>query len=94
MSKRILRVSVALTTRNRDDHALACVKTILANEGFDPLFVIDQSDGDQTETAMATLDDARLRFMPTRRVTPRDSVRCDASFSPGQKVALADDSPN
>ena len=53
-----------------------------------------QSDGDQTEAAIATLDDARLRFMPTRRVTPRDSVRCDASFSPGQKVALADDSPN
>jgi hypothetical protein len=64
---------VALTTRNCADHALACVKTILANEGFDPLFVIDQSDGDQTEAAMATLDDARLRFIRTesRGVTRR-----------------------
>jgi hypothetical protein len=37
----------------------------MANEGFDQLFVIDQSDGDQTEAAIATLDDARLRFIRT-----------------------------
>jgi len=37
------------------DHALACVKTILANEGFDQLFVIDQSDGALRGSAAASL---------------------------------------
>jgi hypothetical protein len=64
---------VALTTRNRADHALGCVKTILANEDFDQLFVIDQTDGDQKDAVIATLDDARLRFI---RTESRGVTRC------------------
>ncbi|HWZ89760.1 MAG TPA: hypothetical protein VNW92_12945, partial [Polyangiaceae bacterium] len=33
----------------------ACVKTILANEGFDQLFVIDQRDGALRGSAAASL---------------------------------------
>jgi glycosyltransferase involved in cell wall biosynthesis len=91
MSQRTLRVSVALTTRNRADHALACVKTILANEGFDQLFVIDQSDGDQTEAAIATLDDARLRFIRTESRGVTRGRNLGAELAQGDVIAFTDD---
>ena len=91
MSKRTLRVSVALTTRNRADHALACVKTILANEGLDQLFVIDQSDGDQTEAAIATLDDARLRFIRTESRGVTKGRNLGAELAQGDVIAFTDD---
>jgi glycosyltransferase involved in cell wall biosynthesis len=91
MSQRTLRVSVALTTRNRVDHALACVKTILANDGFDQLFVIDQSDGHQTEAAIATLDDARLRFIRTESRGVTRGRNLGAELAQGDVIAFTDD---
>jgi len=70
-SQRTVRITVTLVTRNRADHALACAKTIVANEGFDQLFVIDQSDGDETEVAIRTLGDARLRYIGAGSRHPR-----------------------
>jgi glycosyltransferase involved in cell wall biosynthesis len=91
MNLRTLRVSVCLTTRNRADHAFACVKTILANEGFDQLLVIDQSDGDQTEAAIATLYDARLRFIRTESRGVTRGRNLGAELAQGDVIAFTDD---
>jgi hypothetical protein len=65
-SQRTVRITVTLVTRNRADHALACAKSILADEGFDQLFMIDQIDDDETEVAIRPLGDARLRYIRTQ----------------------------
>jgi glycosyltransferase involved in cell wall biosynthesis len=73
------------------DHALACVKTILANEGLDQLFVVDQSDGDQTEAAIATLDDARLRFIRTESRGVTRARNLGTELAQGDVIAFTDD---
>jgi glycosyltransferase involved in cell wall biosynthesis len=73
------------------DHAIACVKTILANDGFDQLFVIDQSDGDQTEAAIATLDDARVRFIRTESRGVTRGRNLGAELAQGDVIAFTDD---
>jgi glycosyltransferase involved in cell wall biosynthesis len=91
MNQSALRVSVALTTRNRPVHALACVKTILANEGFDQLLVIDQSDGNQTEAAIATLKDDRLRFIRTESRGVTKGRNLGAELAQADVIAFTDD---
>jgi glycosyltransferase involved in cell wall biosynthesis len=90
-SQRAVRISVALVTMNRADHALACARTILANEGFERLFVIDQSDGHETELGIGMLSDARLRYirMETRGVTSGRNL--GAELAQGDVIAFTDD---
>jgi GT2 family glycosyltransferase len=84
-------VSVVLATRNRGAHIAACVATILANSGFVELIVVDQSDDDATKDALATIHDARLRYVktPTKGVTSGRNLGIDSSQS--QVVAFTDD---
>jgi GT2 family glycosyltransferase len=58
------RVSAVVPTRNRPDHAAACVASILANQGHDfELVVVDQSDDDSTERVLAPFGgDSRFRY--------------------------------
>jgi glycosyltransferase involved in cell wall biosynthesis len=91
MNQRPLRVSVALTTRNRAEHAMACVKTILANEGFDQLLVIDQSDGDQLGAAIGTLKDARLQFIHTESRGVTRGRNLGAELAQGDVIVYTDD---
>lgn len=70
------RMSVVLSTRNRADDAVSCVQSILANEGFDELVVVDQSDSNATERALSVFDDSRLQYVAssTRGVTTSRNV--------------------
>lgn len=86
-----LRVSVALSTRNRAAHAAACVETILRNTGFDELFVIDQSDGKDTEEALAQYRDPRLRYVRTATRGVTNGRNLGAELSSGDVVAYTDD---
>jgi glycosyltransferase involved in cell wall biosynthesis len=90
-SQRTIRISVTLVTRNRADHALACAKTILANEGFDQLFVIDQSDADETELAIGTLSDPRLRYIRTESRGVTRGRNLGAQLAQGDVIAFTDD---
>ncbi|HYQ44941.1 MAG TPA: glycosyltransferase family A protein [Polyangiaceae bacterium] len=84
-------VSVVVPTRNRADHALACVQTILANTGFDELVVVDQSDGRETEQAISTLNDPRVRYLrsSSRGVTRGRNTGIEATK--GEIIAFTDD---
>jgi glycosyltransferase involved in cell wall biosynthesis len=84
-------VSVVLPTRNRHAHALACARTIVANQGFLELFVIDQSDGNQTKDALSEITDDRLRYVATatRGVTAARNLGIE--LSQGDVVAFTDD---
>jgi glycosyltransferase involved in cell wall biosynthesis len=91
MNQDTLRVSVALTTRNRAEHALACVKTILVNEGFDRLIVIDQSDGNETEAAIASLNDNRLQFIRTASRGVTQGRNLGVELAQADVIAFTDD---
>ena len=89
--RRAPSVSVVLATRNRGKHVAPCVETILANRGFSELFVVDQSDGDETRAALDGVKDARLRYVrtPTRGVTNRRNLGIE--LSKAEIVAFTDD---
>ena len=86
-----VRVSVVVPTRNRPAHADACASAILASNGFVDLIVVDQSDDQATEEAMARIDDPRLRYVrtETRGVTRGRNLGMD--LSRGDIVAFTDD---
>jgi glycosyltransferase involved in cell wall biosynthesis len=84
-------VSVVIPTRNRPDHALACVKELLLCEGFLEIIVVDQSDTDATELSLATLADPRVcyRRSSLRGATNGRNVGID--LSKGEVIAFTDD---
>jgi glycosyltransferase involved in cell wall biosynthesis len=86
-----LKLSVCLPTRNRHAHALACSQSILANQGFLELIVVDQSDGTETKDALSAIADPRLRYVATstRGVTAARNLGID--MAGGDLVAFTDD---
>jgi glycosyltransferase involved in cell wall biosynthesis len=88
---RDLTVSVVLPTRNRHAHALACAKTILQNQGFTELVVVDQSDDSATRDALAELSDARLRYVPTETRGVTAARNLGIELTSGDVVAFTDD---
>jgi glycosyltransferase involved in cell wall biosynthesis len=85
------QVSVVVPTRNRAPHAAACVESILTNDGFFELLVVDQSDDDSTRTALSRIRDPRLRHIAsaTRGVTSARNLGIE--LSRGDVVAFTDD---
>ena len=55
------------------------------------MFVVDQSDGDQTEAAIATLDDARLRFIRTESRGVTRTRNLGTELAQGDVIAFTDD---
>jgi O-antigen biosynthesis protein len=84
-------ISVSVPTRNRPAHIAACVENILSTDGFLELIVVDQSDDDATERALATIRDPRLRYVrtSTRGVTKGRNIGIEESR--GDIVAYTDD---
>src|SRR5438552_4725595 len=86
-------ISAVVPTRNRPDHAVPCVDAILANAGDDfELLVIDQSDDDATERALAVYhSDSRFRYIrsPSRGASAARNVGIEQSRAP--IVAFTDD---
>jgi glycosyltransferase involved in cell wall biosynthesis len=87
------RVSVVVPTRNRAPHVAPCIDSILANPGdaFE-LVVVDQSDDDSTERALADKKaDRRFRLLrsPTRGASRSRNAGIAATRAP--LVAFTDD---
>jgi len=84
-------VSVVIPTRNRVIDVVDCADTVLANDGFQELLVVDQSDGDATKNAVSKLTDPRLRYIrtETRGVTNGRNVGID--LTKGEVIAFTDD---
>jgi glycosyltransferase involved in cell wall biosynthesis len=84
-------VSAIVPTRDRPAHALACVKTILANAGLLELLVVDQSEGSETQRALDGLADPRLRYIPTRTRGVGWARNLGIEQSRGEVIAFTDD---
>jgi len=84
-------LSVVVPTRNRAEHALGCVRTILHGDGFDELIVVDQSDGADTEAALATLADPRLRCLRSGLRGATNARNAGIEASKGEVIAFTDD---
>jgi glycosyltransferase involved in cell wall biosynthesis len=62
-------LSVLICTRNRAQKAHRAVASVLANSFRDiEVIVVDQSSDHSTQNALATVRDARLRYIPTNTV--------------------------
>src|SRR6266702_8798627 len=84
-------VSVVVPTRNRAAQIAACVESILATTGFQELIVIDQSDGTDTEQALAKFSDPRLRYVRTDTRGVTISRNLGIELSNGEIIACTDD---
>jgi glycosyltransferase involved in cell wall biosynthesis len=88
-----LQISAVVPTRNRPDHAAPCADSILKNEGDDfELVMIDQSDDDATERALATYSqDRRFNYVrsSTRGASAARNVGVEKSRAP--IIAFTDD---
>lgn len=84
-------VSVVIATRNRAVHLAACLQSVLANPDSHEVIVVDQSDGDATQAAVARLGDPRVRYVhtATRGVTSGRNLGIELSH--GDIVAFTDD---
>jgi glycosyltransferase involved in cell wall biosynthesis len=91
VASRALTVSVVVPTRNRPEHIVQCVCSILANRGFQNLIVIDQSDDCATQEKLAHIHDRRLEYvrMHARGVTRARNLGIEASDS--DIIAFTDD---
>jgi len=84
-----VRVSVVVPTRNRPDHATACVEAILANPGADfEVVLVDQSTDDATESAVGLArKDPRFRYV--RSATRGSSASRNAGIAATRAPLLA-----
>jgi glycosyltransferase involved in cell wall biosynthesis len=86
------RFSVAICTRNRPDKLKRAVDSVLANSFTDfELIVVDQSTDGKTAAALATIDDARLRYIVTNTVGVSKSRNVAARESRADILVYTDD---
>jgi glycosyltransferase involved in cell wall biosynthesis len=86
-----MRVSVVVPTRNRPLQAAACVRSILAADGFIDLIVVDQSDDRLTEEALASVGDHRLRYIRTETRGVTNGRNLGIAISESEIIAFTDD---
>ncbi|HEX3776571.1 MAG TPA: glycosyltransferase family A protein [Polyangiaceae bacterium] len=84
-------VSVVIPTRNRAEHAAACVKRLLSCTGFREIVVVDQSDADTTATAIDALADARVRCVRSELRGATNGRNVGIELSSGDVIAFTDD---
>jgi glycosyltransferase involved in cell wall biosynthesis len=85
-------LSVAIPTRNRADKVKRAIESILANSVVDfELIVVDQSTDGQTREALATIDDKRLRYIPTDTVGVSVSRNIAVRASRADTIVFTDD---
>lgn len=90
--KPIPALSVLVCTRNRPEKLKRAVDTILANSFTDyELVVVDQSTSGETAALLATLDDPRLRYIPTKTVGVAISRNIAIRASRADTVVFTDD---
>lgn len=87
------RISVLVSTRNRPEQVVNCVRSILANEDADfELIVVDQSHASQIEQARhAAGADQRLRWVPTATQGLSVSRNVGLSFASAPIIVFTDD---
>lgn len=85
-------VSVVVPTRNRPDHAVACVASILAcDDDHFTVTVVDQSDDTATAEALAAIGDDRVRHVPTDTRGAANARNVGVAETTGAVIAFTDD---
>jgi glycosyltransferase involved in cell wall biosynthesis len=84
-------LSVVVPTRNRPDHARACAESILRTRGFAELIFVDQSDGRETEEALRSLRDERLRYEASDQRGVTNGRNRGIALAKGDVVVFTDD---
>ena len=92
VTRRAPALSVIICTRNRADKLKRAVESVLANSFTDyELVVVDQSTDGKTAAAMATMDDSRLRYIPTDTVGLSKSRNIAVRSSRAEILVYTDD---
>ena len=86
-----LRISVVVPTRNRAEHAAECAREILRSDGFDEIVFVDQSDGSETERALAAIGDGRIRRVACRLRGATNGRNLGIEATTGDVIAFTDD---
>jgi GT2 family glycosyltransferase len=84
-------VSAVVPTRNRAKHAIPCASAILKNPDLLELIFVDQSDDKETEKALATIDDPRLRYVRSDERGVTNGRNLGLELAKGAIVAYTDD---
>jgi glycosyltransferase involved in cell wall biosynthesis len=85
-------LSVLICTRNRADKLKRAVESVLANSFTDyELIVVDQSTDGKTAATLATLNDDRLRYVPSNTVGLSKSRNIAARKSRAEILVYTDD---
>jgi glycosyltransferase involved in cell wall biosynthesis len=85
------RISAVVPTRNRAEHIVECVRSLLANDGLPEVVVVDQSDDDAAQAALAPLAGPRLRYVRSRTVGVCQARNEGIAAASGDVIAFTDD---
>ncbi|MDW3214141.1 MAG: glycosyltransferase family A protein [Ilumatobacteraceae bacterium] len=83
--------TVVVCTRDRPGSLPTTIESILANDGDFRLIVVDQSSDGQSADYLATLDDERLRVVPTSTVGLSRARNIGLAASDSDLILMTDD---
>jgi GT2 family glycosyltransferase len=84
--------SVIVCTRDRSTDAVRAVRSLLSGTMLDiEVVVLDQSAGDETQSALESLGDARLRYVRSPRLGKGRAMNAAAAFATSQFLVFTDD---
>jgi len=84
-------VSALVCTRNRSDSLVRTVRSLLQSPGPFEALVIDQSDDDAAQTALAAIADPRLRYVRSRIRGKGAALNQGLRLAAGEVVVCTDD---
>jgi glycosyltransferase involved in cell wall biosynthesis len=84
-------VSALVCTRNRSDSLVRTVRSLLQSPGPFEVLVIDQSDDDAAQAALAAMSDPRLRYVRSRIRGKGAALNQGLRLAAGNVVVCTDD---
>jgi glycosyltransferase involved in cell wall biosynthesis len=86
-----VNISVVVPTRNRPDHAVECARRLVDCEGLEEVVFVDQSDDDETLSAIGKLGDPRFRCVRSELRGATNGRNVGIAETSGRFIAFTDD---
>src|SRR3954471_41021 len=86
-----VNISVVVPTRNRPDHAYECARRLVECVGLEEAVFVDQSDDDETLSAIDKLGDPRVRCVRSELRGATNGRNVGIAETSGRFIAFTDD---